>query len=212
MDLPRLQRELRLRTREPYTPWGQKQNNHWDDLTRFIYTTPTWDALKQTAARQLPTDVNGEQFFAYAANRWFNFWSAKGVEAIFCSLDGVRAAKNPRDRRVDFAIRGITFDHKTSVFPKRFPHSLAFAQQRPDALARWLYGHQSRQQRYHVHNRLFIVLYDSRRGEHWKLRAELLWLEAKIKTYVSGFRPEQLLRLQFSGKGVTLSDIIWAVR
>jgi len=194
VDLLQLERELQKRTREPYTPWGQKQNNHWDALTRFIYTTPTWEALKRNAAQQQPASVDTRLFFAYSANRWFNFWSARGVEEIFTQLDGVQAAKNPRDRLVDFFINSIRFDHKTSVFPKRFPHDLNYARYAPETLIEWLYHNQSAQQRMHFHNRLFIVLYDLQGGEHWKLRAELTWLKEKIETYVEYFHPQKLVR------------------
>jgi hypothetical protein len=212
MDLFLYQQELQKRTREPYTSWGRKQNNHWDKLTNFVYATPSWDELKQKVAHYQPAEVNDRQFFAYAANRWFNFWSARGVEEIFCRLEGVQAAKNARDRLVDFSINGIKFDHKTSVFPKNFPGSLQYARQHPEALVRWLYQNQSRQQRMHFHNRLFIILYDSQKGQHWKLRAELLWLKGKIEAYVSDFRPEKLIELQFDGRYTTLADIIWAIK
>jgi hypothetical protein len=212
MDLAQLERELHKRTLEPYTPWGQKQNNHWDSLTRFIYTTPTWDALKRVAAQQQPAEVDPRRFFAYSANRWFNFWSARGVEEIFTRLDGVEAAKNPRDRLVDFSIDGIRFDHKTSVFPKRYPHDLTYARYSPETLVEWLYRNQSTQKRMHFHNRLFIILYDLQRGEHWKLRAELIWLKEKIETYVRYFHPQKLLRLSFENGQTALSDIVWAIK
>ncbi|RME44139.1 MAG: hypothetical protein D6796_12190 [Caldilineae bacterium] len=211
MDLPALQAELRKRTREPFTPWGQKQSNRWDALTNFIYHTPTWDELKIEVARRRPAGVDADRFFNYAANRWFNFWSAWGVERIFCELDGVQAATNPRDRLVDFTLHGIRFDHKTSVFPRRFPHSLSDAQQHPGLLIGWLYHNQSREGRMHFGNRLFIVLYHSKTGEHWKLRAELLWLKGKIEAYVRHFRPERLVSLQLGDGRVALSDIIWGV-
>ena len=70
-------------------------------------------------------------FATYAINRWFNYWSATGVETIFCSLPGVIAAKNPKDRLVDFSIQNITFDHKTTVFPNGYQQSPRFAATNP---------------------------------------------------------------------------------
>ncbi len=212
MNLAHLQTELQKYTREPFLPWGQKQNNHWDNLTNFVYKIPEWNGLKQNIDRYQPANVERRQFFAYASHRWFNFWSARGVETIFSELSGVTAALNPRDRLVDFSINGTTFDHKTSVFPKRYPYDLSFARQNPVSLVDWLYKNQSSQRRQHFHNRLFLVLYDSQRGEHWKLRAELLWLKTKIEAYVRHFDPDKLISLTFEPNHLTLADIIWAIK
>lgn len=211
MDLALCQRELQKRTAEAETLWGQRQNDHWDGLTRFIYTTPTWDGLKRAAAQSCPPKTDSALFFAYAANRWFNFWSAKGVEAIFCRHSAVKAASNPLDRRVDFFIQGIPFDHKTSVFPKNFTLPLSEARRSPQILVDWFYRHQSGEGRQHFHNRLFVVLYNAQTAEHWKLRAELLWLQQIIDAYVQDFNPQKLAQLSFDGQAV-LADIIWAVR
>lgn len=211
MDLASCQRELQKRTAEAATPWGRKQNDHWDGLTRFIYATPTWDGLKRAAAQACPAETDSALFFAYAANRWFNFWSAKGVEAIFCRHSAVKPASNPLDRRVDFFIQNIPFDHKTSVFPQNFPHSLADACRSPVVLVDWFYRHQSGEGRQHFHNRLFVVLYNSQTAEHWKLRAELLWLKEKIDAYVQNFNPQKLVQLRFDDR-IVFSDIVWAIR
>jgi len=65
--------------------------------------------------------------FNYALNRWYNFWSARAVEQIFCSLVGVKPAKNLKDRLVDFQLHDIKFDHKTSVFPRQYAKTLDYA-------------------------------------------------------------------------------------
>lgn len=212
IDLIALETELKRRTAEPFTPWGRKQDNRWDGLTRFAYQVRTWDELKHRAAAVYPKSVDRDAFFSYAANRWFNFWSAQGVEHIFAQLPGVTPNKNRYDRLVDFTLHGITFDHKTSVFPKYFPESIQFAWQHPEALIHWLYQNQSGEGRQHFANRLFIVLFDSHTAEHWKLRAELRWLQSKIHHYVRKFDPDQLTALSFTRNTITLADIIWAVK
>jgi len=78
-------------------------------------------------------------------------------------------------------------------------------------LIKWLYKHQSQQQRKHLKNRLFIVLY-SKDGEHWKLKSEIMWLKERIEKYMLGFNPNYLLKLNFEKDQETLSDIIWAIR
>lgn len=212
LDLIRLQTELRLACQSPQPPWGRKQNNRWDTLTNFIYRTETWAELQHALQTRRPSDVAESEFRAYATRRWFNFWSAQGVEAIFSQLEGVTPAYNSRDRLKDFAIQGINFDHKTSVFPKTYPHDLKHARENPLDLLRWFYQHQSRQQRYHTANRLFLVLYDFREAAHWQLRAELLFLRQRIRDYVRQFNPATLPTLSLPGGGAPRADIIWAVR
>ncbi len=212
LDMPTLEAELKKRLAEPATPWGRAQSDEWDKMTAFIYSTPTWSML----VRQLegkPAEIRN-----YAINRWFNFWSAMGVEAIFCSLPGVVPARDIKDRLVDFRIRGISFDHlsadqagKTTVYPKGFPLPVNIARLTPSTLIWWLYQHQSAQGRCHYANRLFVILCDtSPRAEHWKLRAELSLMKDAIEQYVRGFNPQKLVRLN-NGQRAILSDIIWIV-
>lgn len=188
----------------PYTAWGRQQNNEWDQRTRFIYHIPYWEALQQKIA---PLE---KPLADYAVNRWFNFWSARAVEQIFCALPGVTPQLNPYDRLVDFSIQNIQFDHKTTVFPEEYPYSLEFTRYYPAHLIRWLYRHQSKQQRYHRRNRLFIVLHAAD-GEHWKLRAEISSLREVIARYVANFQPLELVKFRLSQDEI-LSDIIWLVR
>lgn len=205
LPIPQIEIELKKRVSTyPPTRWGRKQTNDWDQQTNFIYHQPHWDELR----RRL---ISLEKPLAdYAVNRWFNFWSACAVEQIFCSIPGVEPHLNKTNRLVDFSINGINFDHKTSVFPKKYDQSPRFAWQHKAALIAWLYQNQSREQRYHTANRLFIILY-ARDGSHWKLRAELGALKQVIQRYVAGFAPEKLVTLNLK-KGSALSDLIWCVR
>ena len=200
MSLSQIESELKRRVSEyPYTPWGRKQADDWDRVTNFIYLAPSWANVRQITTDMEPGLRN------YAINRWFNFWSAVGVERIFCELPGVKAAKNKRDRLVDFSIQGINFDHKTSVFPQGYEPGVEYAAAHPWHLAAWLYKHQSSEKRQHFANRLFLILYDDS-GEHWKLRAELSMMRSVIEKYVAAFRPERLIKLS---NPEVLTDIIW---
>lgn len=199
--------EIQLQRRvaeHPTTAWGRKQNDAWDRQTNFIYQLHRWDELQRAISPLAP------QLADYAINRWFNFWSAMAVEQIFCTLPEVVAQTNQYDRLVDFDIQGINFDHKTSVFPQRYPYSLEFAQYHKTHLIRWLYHHQSGQQRHHLANRLFIILH-AEDGQHWKLRAEIGALAQAIRAYIAEFSPAKLVELTF-GDGRVVSDIIWLVR
>lgn len=203
--LAQIETQLQARVASyPFTAWGRQQNNEWDQRTRFIYHVLSWEVLQQKVA---PLE---KSLADYAVNRWFNFWSARAVEQIFCALPGVTPQLNPYDRLVDFSIEDIQFDHKTTVFPEEYPYSLEFTRYYPAHLIRWLYRHQSKQQRYHRRNRLFIVLHAAD-GEHWKLRAEIGRLREIIVRYVASFQPSALVKLEL-GQDVILSDIIWLVR
>ncbi|MGB5530255.1 MAG: hypothetical protein WBQ32_09810, partial [Ignavibacteriaceae bacterium] len=156
-------------------------------------------------------DKEHQNIANYALNRWYNFWSAQAVEKIFCSLPNVKPALDEKDRLVDFTINGVTFDHKTSIFPKNFLYPIEEAIKKTDELILWLYKHQSQQQRKHLKNRLFIVLYSSK-GEHWKLKAEISWLKERIEKYMAGFNPHYLLKFPLEKNQETLADVIWATK
>ncbi len=210
-DLLQIEKELKKRCSFPYE-WGRQQNDFWDKESNFIYTITSWEALLLKIDVVAKTNnFNREKFLNYSINRWYNFLSSRAVEQVFAALPGVKKAVNFKDKNKDFNLKGIDFDHKTSVFPNAFPHSLEYAQKNPKHLIKWLYKNQSSQQRQHFANRLFIIVY-SRTGEHWKLKSEISWLEPLIKNYVTTFEASNLQKLHFSSEKITYADIIWAVK
>lgn len=210
VNLIEIEKELKKRISYPYK-WGRKQNDEFDKLTNFVYRISNFEELLKETESKFRNDKEHENIANYALNRWYNFWSAQAVEKIFCSLPNVKHALDEKDRLVDFTIDGVTFDHKTSVFPKNFPYKIDEAIKKTDELIRWLYKHQSQQQRKHFKNRLFIVLYSSD-GEHWQLKAEISWLQERIKKYMQGFNPHYLLKFPLEESNDTLSDVIWAIK
>lgn len=210
MNLTICERELKKRLAYPYV-WGQRQGDDCDRLTDFVYQARSFRALLAESERRFSQRADGEQLRNYALNRWYNFWSAMAVEQIFCALERVAPHPQRKDRLVDFTIDGIPFDHKTSVYPQGFRVALAQAQRDPAPLIAWLYANQSQQRRKHLHNRLFIVLHASD-GAHWKLKAELGWLETLVAHYIAGFDHSALHRFTFEAERETLADVIWACR
>lgn len=204
MDLPRVESELKKRLSYPYQ-WGRKQSDEWDHLTNFIYTTYSMQMLLKRT-ENLESGVRD-----YAFNRWYNFWSAMAVEEIFASHRSVKPNRNSYDKLVDFTIEQIPFDHKTSIFPRGFNQTYAYAKAHEDELIEWLYLNQSQQGRKHLKNRLFIMLYDGKTGQHWKMKAEILLLKSAIDGYVAHFSQNQLHRLDFGG-GEIFSDMIWVTK
>jgi hypothetical protein len=206
--LEQIQTELVKRLSYRYK-WGQKQNDLWDGYTAFIYETLLWETFVERM-KQVTTIEKLEKvrLFDYAANRWFNFWSAVGVEQIFSELERVEKVKNSKDSEKDFLLNGIPFDHKTSVFPRNFSEDFNYALQHKKELIQWFYKHQSKQKRFHLKNRLFIVVHATD-GAHWKLKANLRALKTEIKKYENNFSQAQLQRLTFANGVTALSDIIW---
>jgi len=210
IDILQIEKELKKRIVYPYK-WGRKQNDEFDRLTNFVYRISSFEEVVKEIENKFRSDKEHQNISNYALNRWFNFWSAQAVEKIFCSLPNVKPALDEKDRLVDFSIDGVTFDHKTSIFPKNFPYLIDEAIKKTDELIIWLYKNQSQQQRKHLKNRLFIVLYSSD-GEHWKLKAEISWLKERIEKYMAGFNPHFLLKFPLEENHETISDVIWAIR
>ncbi len=205
-----IERQLKKRLRKPYQ-WGRFQNNEYDQLTNFVYEIFDFEELLHFIDFSFGNRVDFEDFYHYALNRWFNFWSAQAVEQIFQSSELVTPSLNPRNRLEDFKIQGISFDHKTSVFPEKYPQSLEDSIQNPKDLMQWLYQNQSRQGRMHLKNRLFIVLYAKDKA-HWKLKAEIQWLKELVEKYMADFDAKKLTAFQFEKGQTTFSDIIWGIK
>ncbi|RJP65814.1 MAG: hypothetical protein C4539_12475 [Ignavibacteriales bacterium] len=212
MNLDKIESELKKRLKYEYK-WGIKQNDHYDQLTEFIYRYDEFDPLLQRISREEKIIQDDKELFTnYALNRWYNFLSAQAVENIFCSNPKVKANIDRRDKLVDFSINDIVFDHKTSVFPKNFHHNINYALGNKTELIKWLYENQSQQGRKHFGNRLFVVVADRNSGEHWKLKAEISWLKEKISVYLEKFEADNLEHMNFIKERITLSDIIWAIK
>jgi hypothetical protein len=211
MNLQLLEKELKKRLTIPYV-WHRKQNNVFDKQTNFIYKINTFEEVLKRIENDFKTHSNYSDLKNYALNRWFNFWSANAVEQFFCEHKDVSAHKNSKDKYTDFYIQNIPFDHKTTIFPKGFNKSVPYAFQYKRELIAWLYKNQSQQQRKHLKNRIFIVLVNyQEENQHWKLKAELLWLKEIISEYLNSFNEDNLECFYFQDK-VVKSDIIWAVK
>lgn len=201
MNLQSLESELKKRLDFPYT-WGRKQSDEWDRKTKFIYQTQDFESL-ETQCKDFDNELRN-----YAFNRWLNFWSAKAIEQIFTNYPNVRKEENQFSKTVDFYISEIPFDHKSSVFPKQFGQSLDYAIEHKKELIEWLYQNQSQQGRKHLENRLFIIFFDEKNGEHWKMKTELTLIQEKIEDYLRNFSKDNLVSLNLEFDKI-FSDIIW---
>jgi len=206
-----LEKELKKRLKFKYS-WGRKQVDKFDKLTNFIYKTACFELILDEIETKFKSNSQYNNLKNYALNRWFNFWSAKAVETIFCEHENVSPHPDSYNKFSDFFIHEISFDHKTTVFPKGFNKSVPYAIAHKNELIEWLYKNQSQQQRKHFKNRLFIVLVNYKNdGEHWKLKAEISWLKKIVSTYVLEFESSKLHDFYFENETVK-ADIIWAIK
>ncbi|MDP3944925.1 MAG: hypothetical protein Q8Q51_03430 [Lutibacter sp.] len=206
-----LEEELKKRTKFNYF-WGRKQDDEFDKQTKFIYKISSFELLLATIEYAFKINSQYDDLKNYALNRWFNFWSAKAVESIFCEHENVKPHLDSYNKFTDFYIQNIPFDHKTTVFPKGFGKSVPYAIQHKSELIAWLYKNQSQQQRKHHKNRLFIVLVNYQEEDaHWKLKSEIGWLKEIVSAYLLNFDQAKLQSFTFENTTV-YADIIWAIK
>lgn len=211
MDYAAIEKELKKRLTYEYS-WRRKQVDALDKQTSFIYKISSFDLVLSKIETKFKDNSQYDDLKNYALNRWFNFWSAKAIEAIFCEHEGVKSHPDSYNKFTDFFINKIPFDHKTTVFPKGFNKSVPYAIAHKNEIIEWLYKNQSQQQRKHFKNRIFIVLVNyENESEHWKLKAEISWLKKIISTYLLKFESSKLHSFYFENE-VVKADIIWAIK
>ena len=202
MNLERLELKLTERLEYPYV-WGSRQTNEKDKKTNFIYKTYSPKAVIKRCAQDNIKDLEN-----YALVRWYNYWSAMGAEQLFAEHERVTPNINVYDRLEDFKIDDISFDHKTSVFPKGFNQDIDYAKDNEAELINWFYKEQSKTKRNLNQNRLFIIVYD-KNGSNWKMKANLSLFKEKIDEYMIDFNKNDLHTISFDDGKTALSSIIW---
>ena len=95
-----------------------------------------------------------------------------------------------------------------SIRPKKFNLKFQYYLENKKELIDWFYKNQSQQQRKHLENRLFVVLYNSNDLQHWKMKAEIALLQKHISDYLENFEEKQLISLDFDEKRV-FSDVLF---
>lgn len=175
-----LQRLVRL------PPWGRLQNDRWDRASNFIYQVYSLDELRQETRRVAAAcGFPFREFAAYVVRRWYNFHTHQAVLDILCAHPRVRREANPHHHSVDFYLDDIPFDLKLTRFPRAYPYSPDQARTRPADLVNWLYREQSREGRYHVSNRLFVVFYHALEPERtWEVRRMFHRIERSVAEFL----------------------------
>jgi len=208
LNLEICENNLKKRVNEKPYQWRRLQNNSFDKLTNQIYRIRSYKQLL-CYFKDSPEDIKN-----YAYNRWLNYWSAKCVEQIFASFNQVSAEKNEFHKKVDFYINDIPFDHKTTVIPNVFHKKINNIDQDETKieLIKWLYKNQSKEQREHYSNRIFVVLINKEDPKKsWKMKAEIEKIKSEIYSYMSYINNGQKSFFNFHDKKKNIrfsSDII----
>lgn len=188
--------EIKKALKYLYQDW-QMQNNNLDATTKFIYKIKTVKKLKSICEEQ---NID----FNYAIHRWYNFYCAKQHENIFIQL-GAKKESNAYHKTIDFYLFDIPFDLKTTYFPNalkqgKLKYNVA-TRRGKNNLIQWLYTHQSKQSRFHLENRLFIICDDLISKSNFEL------IERNVKKFIEFASQNGINSIQINNK-IVYSDII----
>ncbi|PCJ67780.1 MAG: hypothetical protein COA58_01190 [Bacteroidetes bacterium] len=208
MNLERLEMQLKKRWASKYK-WGKRQVDIWDSQTDFVQRFTDFDEVNDEIVTQFNTHAKFEDIRNYALSRWYDFQSARAIEYILDAHPLVRKVKNVKGLERDLFINGVGYDHKVVMYPRSYSETIEVAKSNKKELIQWLYENDD-EMNFHPRNRFYIVLHEEN-GEHWKLKAELKWIEKLIDTYFHEYSEQRLIELTYN-KGVIKADAIFGVR
>lgn len=133
--------------------WRIRQNNILDNRTIFVYKCNTYQELQAHFRYSNLTVIE----INYASHRWRNLRRHDAwMYLLFSMIEGVTPNPVKRDSKCDFFLDHggdkKPFDLKLTRYPKSAPPDLS-----DNDLAMWLYQNQSKQSRFHLNNRFFVI-------------------------------------------------------
>jgi hypothetical protein len=142
-------REVRGAALKMPMEWGAVQNNAMDYRTNGIFGTKRLSDFRDKIKGLSKADKQ------YALRRWYIRRCSECDEWLFTKHKNVERNRNSKDKEWDFAINGDRFDLKGTRIPKNFSYD--DVTQDPESLIKWLYEHQSKETRFGLQNRLFLI-------------------------------------------------------
>ncbi len=204
MDLIGLEKELQKRWVLPYN-FNFKFDFNLEAKINFVYTVSDFDeVLRQIGP--LP-----ESLKQYAVNRWYNYWSNKGLNQIFSEHPDCEPVYNQYEEVEAVTIQNTLFRIKLHVFPNQFANTLRYALRHKEELIYWLYRKIKRHSIQEIPNQIFVILYQ-RDGEHWKLKAELSKLKEIVDNYLNEFDIHRTVRVHIIDNTVNYADTLWFIQ
>lgn len=204
--IEKLQEDLQKAFKMMSHNWS-KQTDNADSLTNFIYKIESLDKLLEYVKNDSEVDLN------YALHRWYNFMTSIACENIFIE-NGCKKETDSNNKYIDFYFKGIPYDLKLTVYPKKFNSDLSLkTREGKNELINWLYNNQSTEQRFHVANRLFIVCVDNSNNyqNSMLLKSRFDLIAPKIKSFIEYYKENELnnFSLKINEKEVSVfADII----
>lgn len=133
--------------------WKMKQTDHLDKRTSHIYECRSLADLRRFATEKSLTDSE----LIYSLHRWRNFKRHEAWQSLlFEQVPSISLPTESFNKKQDFFIEAngekIPFDLKVSRYPLSAKPGL-----NDKELAEWFYKNQSRQGRFHLANRFFVV-------------------------------------------------------
>ena len=184
MDFELQKNRLRGAVENLSSEWPS-QNNEADNATRFIYDAYSYDELLCKArAKKLSA-----YYMNYALHRWYNRVTSEICENIFSENGAKKATIDENIKmQIDIFINDIPFDVKLTVFPdnsevKKMNLDLS-KQSDKDRLIHWFYDKQSKEQRGHANNRIFVVCKGLDTVDNYQLKQSFNQMNKKIKEYM----------------------------
>lgn len=161
------------------------QDNKSDKLTnKIVYNAQTFREVEECYQKHPLGSFN------YLAHRWYNKTTSTMTEDIFCSYSIARKEENIKHKTIDFYLMNVPFDLKLTSFPKKFGKQRSdYSSDRSyrNDLIRWLYDNQSKGNRNHEKNRIFVVC-KHEQGLNSKnnllLKKDFDQINSKVKTFL----------------------------
>lgn len=207
MDLTQYQfdsisEELRGLVLEIPLKWGHVQNKEYDDKLKKVCNI--FDEYSLADFKKRISVFDPEQI-QYYLRRWFILRCAECDEYLFYLNHGVSHNQNRYDKKWDIKIDDVVqFDVKSTVIPRCFRYYYESVLVNPQGMVEFYYDYQSKSERYHWQNRLFIV-HHSLVNEDRETKLRCKW---GSKRYVFSRFVKEVRNIQFmTYKGFTAGVI-----
>lgn len=141
--------EVRKAAKKMPLEWGAVQNNAMDYKSNGVFFTKRLDDFNEKIQG---LSKNERQ---YALRRWYIMRCSECDEWLFTKNKIVTKNPFPKDKEWDFKINDTKFDLKGTRIPKGFTYDDVINE--PYNLIKWFYDKQSKETRYGLQNRLFLI-------------------------------------------------------
>ena len=151
-SMPPLFKELRQIASQIPEDWGGQIQNNRSDRKVNVFRINTFEELLSKIAGE-PREMQD-----YFKRRWFLTKCADCDEQLFAGIPGCERNPDRYDKSWDIRFKcGLEFDVKGTQIPKPFRNDVEKIIDNPDILVEYMYKNQSKETRFGLQNRLFII-------------------------------------------------------